>query len=465
MVTKPFPYQEEDVRQIEEFDGRALVAGEMGVGKSLEALLYCYDHPNLRPIIVVCPKSLKWNWVKEAFTHIGMKSIVLEGGKPTAKKISRTAQLYIINYDILGGWLQFLKSLNPLVITGDEIHYIKSRRSKRAKYFKELCKGVPHILALSGTPLVNRPAELWTIINLLRPKVFSSWRQFADDFCEPTLTRWGITYNGATNLDKLNKLLQHNVMIRRLKKDILKDLPLKSRYVVPLPIEKPQEYKSAEKDFIKWLEKQSKKRANKAKRAASLVKMGYMKRLASSLKLKSVFEWIDNFFENSNEKLVLFCIHKIILKSIYDRYQNKSVFIDGSVSGEDRQKAVNLFQKSKWCKLFIGNIAAAGIGITLTSASTVVFAELDWVPGNMMQCEDRIHRIGQESDKVQIFYLVAHGTIEEKLCEILQKKQKVLDATLDGTSDKIPSTLNVYDELELELRRTLNSPVKAPRRP
>ncbi len=464
VTTEPFAYQGEDVRQIDDFEGRALISGEMGVGKTLEALLYCFDHPNLRPIIVVCPKSLKWNWVKEARTHIGMKSVVLEGSKPSTGKLSSTTQLFIINYDILGGWLPLLVALKPQIIIGDEIHFIKSRKAKRFKYFKELCKGVPHILAISGTPLVNRPAELWNIVNLLRPKIFKSWRIFADTYCDPTLTRWGIQYNGATNLDQLHKILVDNCLIRRLKKDILKDLPPKSRFVVPLPIENPQEYRSAEKDFIKWLGKQSKKKAKKAKKSVSLVKMGYLKRLAASLKIKSVFEWIDNFLEDTDEKLLLFCIHKSVLHAIYDRYKKKAVFIDGSVSGEDRQKAVDTFQKSKWCRLFIGNIQAAGIGITLTAASTVVFAELDWTPGNMMQCEDRVHRIGQTSQKVQIFYLVAHRTIEEKLCEILQSKQKVLDATLDGSSDKIPSTLNVWDELEIELRRTFFKPARAPRR-
>lgn len=456
LLTEPFPYQEEDVRKVEDFDLRALIAGEMGVGKSLEALLACHDHPLLRPIIVVCPKSLKLNWAREAKIHIGMKSEILEGPAPSCKKIPYKRDLYIINYDILEKWLPYLKLLNPKVIVADECHYLKSlgNKIKRVVAFRELCKDVPHILALSGTPLVNRPVELWNIINILKPKLFKSRRQYLDEYCEPTFTRWGVQYNGATNLDKLNKILLDNLMVRRLKKDVLKELPPKSRYVVPLPLDKPQEYKAANQDFLKWLKEHDPKKVKKAKRAQSLVKMGYLKRLAAELKLKSVFEWIDNFLENSEGKLLLFCTHKSILNAIYDRYIKQSVFIDGSVSSVDRQKAVDTFQKSTWCRLFAGNIKAAGTGLTLTAASTVAFVELNWVPGNMTQCEDRVHRIGQTSNKVQIYYLVAAGTIEEKLCEILQKKQKVLDAILDGVSiTSEECSLDIYSELERELRR------------
>lgn len=458
--TEPFPYQGEDVRRIEELGGRALIAGEMGVGKTLEALLYCFDHPSLRPVVVVCPKSLKLNWLKEAQQHVGIKCAVLSGGKPTVRTLPPKREIYIINYEILGGWLDFLKQLNPKIVIADECHYLKTRTGvKRVKFFKQLCKGVPHVLAISGTPLVNRPSELWNVINLLCPKVFNSWRSYADEYCDPQYTRWGIQYNGATNLPRLHKLLVKNCLIRRLKKDILKDLPPKTITVTPLPIDKPQEYKAAQLDFLTWLGKQDPKKAKRARTAESLVKMGYLKRLAAEMKLKSAMEWIDNFLSDSDEKLVIFCIHKKILSQLYNRYQKQAVFIDGSVSQEQRQANVEKFQKSKNCRVFIGNIAAAGVGITLTASSTVVFVELDWVPGNMRQCEDRIHRIGQTSNKVQIFYLVAYSTIEEKLCEILQTKQKILDASLDGKHTG-SSTLNIYDELERELRRSLISTYK-----
>jgi len=461
--TEPFPYQEEDVRRIEDFEGRALVAGEMGTGKTLETLLYCFDHPSKRPIIVVCPKSLKWNWAKEAKQHIGMDSIVLEGGKPPTRKPNYKKQLFIINYDVLPKWVDFLKSLNPQIVIGDEIHYIKNGKSKRCKAFKKLCKDVPHVLAISGTPMVNKPSELWNAISIIKPSLFDSKTNYLDEYCDPQMTRWGMQYNGATNLSKLHKILISNLMIRRLKRDVLKDLPPKSRFVTPLSIDKPNEYKAAQQDFIKWLSKQSKAKAKKARSAESLVKMGYLKRLAAQLKLSSVFDWVDTFLNDSEGKLILFCIHKNVLSEIYNRYKNTAVFIDGSVTGDDRRKAVETFQKSKYCRIFIGNIAAAGVGITLTAATTVAFAELDWVPGNMTQCEDRAHRIGQ-NDKVQIFYLVAHGTIEEKLCEILQKKQGVLDAALDGQPVD-ESTLNVYDELERELSRTFKPGLKSPGRP
>lgn len=454
METKPFPYQEEDVRKIEEFNLRALVAGEPGVGKTLESLLTCQDHPNLKPIVVVCPKSLKWNWAKEAKMHIGMKSTILESSPPSNKKVKFKHDLIILNYDILGKWLGILQSIKPKIVIGDEIHFIKSRgRVKRVRYFKQLCKDVPHILALSGTPMVNRPAELWNILNLLYPNEFDSWREFGDAYCDPQWTRWGLQYIGASNLEELHNRMLKCCLVRRLKSDVLKNLPPKSRYIVPLPIENPKEYRDAERDFIEWLKKQDPKKASRAKRAEKLVKIGYLKRLAAQLKLKSVFEWIDNYLEESEGKLILFCIHKKILGDIYKKYSKLAVFIDGSRNDEQRKDAVETFQKSKHCRIFIGNIQAAGTGLTLTASSTVVFIELDWTPGGMIQCEDRAHRIGQQN-KVQIYYLIAHNTIEERLCEILQRKQKNLDTTLDGKKEEDISTLNVYDELELELKRT-----------
>jgi SWI/SNF-related matrix-associated actin-dependent regulator 1 of chromatin subfamily A len=333
--------------------------------------------------------------------------------------------------------------------------YIRAIKGvKRVKYFKELCQGVPHVLALSGTPLVNRPAELWNVINLLRPDVFDSWVDFAPRYCAPRLTRWGLVYDGAENLDELNQRLVSSCMIRRLKSEVLTDLPPKSRFVVPLPLEKPKEYQLAKTDFLKWLAQVNPKKVKRAKRALALVKLNYLLQLAAKLKLNSVFEWIDNFLEDSVGKILLFCTHKNTLDLLVDRYKDQCVFIDGSVSGTKRQLAVDQFQNNKKTRVFVGNVVAAGTGLTLTAASTVAFVELDWVPANMTQCEDRVHRIGQKNN-VQIYYLVAHNTIEEKLCEILQDKQKVLDAVLDGKIDG-SGTLDVYDELERELHRSFS---------
>jgi len=256
---------------------------------------------------------------------------------------------------------------------------------------------------------------------------------------------WGWVYKGADNLKELHHKLNSLMMIRRLKKDVLNELPDKIRQVIPLQIENGEEYQEAQDNFIRWLTKKSVSKAIRAKKAKQLTKMGYLKRLAAELKMKSILEWIDGFLEENDGKLVLYCIHRKIIKTIYEKYKIISVVVDGSVTGRKRRIAVQSFQRNKRIRIFIGNIRAAGVGITLTASSTLAFVELDWVPANMMQVEDRIHRIGQKN-VAMIYYLVAKRTIEESLCRILQDKQKVITAVLDGNSKM--NKLNVFGELE-----------------
>lgn len=443
-MTELKPYQIKGAKTIRAFKGRALLADEMGLGKTIQALYWCMKTTKARPILVICPASIKYNWQREANMHVGMTSEVLEGEKqPKGKKITNHP-ITIINYKILPFWLDYIERLDPKVVIIDEGHYIKHRGSGRSKNCKKLGRKSKHCIILTGTPLTSRPSELWHLLHILYPKLFSSFFSYAMKFCNAKKTFWGWQYKGAKNLGELHELLLETCMIRRLKVDVLKELPPKSRHIVIVDIEKPKEYKKAKNDFIGWLGKKSKAKAKKAERAKTLVKISYLKQLAAELKMKSVFNWVDNFLEQSDGKLIIFMKHKAIMKKLVDEYGKLSVRVDGSVTGRDRQVAVDLFQRSAKKRLFFGNIDAAGVGITLTAASTVLFIELDWAPGKHMQAEDRAHRIGQ-NDNVMIYYLIAKGTIEEEFCELLQKKQAVLDAVLDGSVNE--SDFDIYDEL------------------
>jgi SWI/SNF-related matrix-associated actin-dependent regulator 1 of chromatin subfamily A len=447
-MTKLYQYQEEGVQELIKHNGRALLADDMGLGKTIQALEYLRRTPEALPAVVVCPASLKWVWEHQAKLHIKMPSEVIEGTKPKKGRLLTKHNLIIINYDILGAWLEHLKEIKPKTLIIDECHYIKSRSAKRTKNIKQISKNVEHLISISGTPLVNRPAELYTTLNILWPKVFHSFWSFAFKFCKPSRRPWGWEFKGADNLDELHTTLKELGMIRRLKQDVLQDLPDKTREIIQLPLSKKSEYTEAVNDFIGWLQKQSAEKAFKAKKAEKLVKMGYLKRLASQLKMKSVIEWVDNFLESSDEKLVLFCTHKAIIKKLHEKYQNISVVVDGGTSNKKRKWAVDLFQNKKKVRLFIGNIRAAGVGITLTAASKEAFVELDFVPGNVTQCEDRVHRIGQKG-AVTIYYLIAKDTIEEYLCEIIQNKQKVVSNVLDGTEKT--NKWDIYSQLENKL--------------
>jgi len=447
-MTTPYPYQLRGVRRIERFHGRALLADEMGLGKTLQALLWWKQHPEFQRTIVVCPAALKYNWEHEASLHIHTRAHVLEGSKPKrrARSLLRNmpAPLIILNYDILKGWLDTLKDLQPDAVILDEAHYIKNRNTLRSKTIRKLCEGVPNIVALSGTPLTNRPSELWPVLNIIHPILYPSFFPYAQRYCSPKRTPWGWDFRGATRLNELHSNLKETLMIRRLKRNVLKDLPPKSRYVIPLEISNRKEYEEAVNNFLIWLSRLSTAKAKRAAKAERITQMGYLKRLAALLKLDAVINWIDSFLAESDEKLVIYGIHKAILAPIVKRYRPLSVFVDGSVPSKIRKNYVHQFQTNAKTRLFIGNIQAAGVGITLTAACTVTFIELPWTPGEVTQAEDRIHRIGQ-TQVASCYYLVARGTIEDHLCRILQSKQDVISAVLDGHHGE---TLEVFDLLE-----------------
>ena len=238
-------------------------------------------------------------------------------------------------------------------------------------------------------------------------------------------------------------------MVRMLRKDAMGELP-KDRRIIPIEIDvfRRVEYDEAKDNFIKWLRRRSAARANKAKKAKRLVQMGYLKRLAVTLKMPNVLKWIDRWLEVKEGKLAVFAIHKPIIKQLHDRYKGICVVVDGTVRGKERHLAVKTFQTDKKCRVFIGNTRAAGTVIELSKARAAIGIEFDWTPGDVTQWEDRI--FDSDSNKaLRIYYLVAKDTIEHHLCEILQDKQDVLSETLDGSKKK--NRLSIFDELQRKL--------------
>jgi SWI/SNF-related matrix-associated actin-dependent regulator 1 of chromatin subfamily A len=436
----PFPFQTDGIRRITAFGGRALLADEMGLGKTLQALWWLRETPAAWPAIVVCPASVKGVWEYETQRLLNIATETVNGQRPSPLP---TRLLTIINYDILKHWLPHLQALRPATVILDEAHYCQNRQAQRTKAVQALCKGVPHVLALTGTPIINRPAEVWPVLNILQPKQFRRFWPFGQRYCDPYLSPWGWQFRGASNVRELNELLTTTCMIRRHKTDVLQDLPAKMRCVVPVPIERQDEYDEAHDEFLAWLQKISPDRARRAARAEAITRIGYLKQLAAKLKLRSVVEWINNWLSESNEKLVVFGIHTKMIEALQRRCNATSVVVDGGVTGEQRTRVIQQFQEEA-TRLFIGNVQAAGVGITLTAASTAVFTELPWRPGDLTQAEDRIHRIGQRTT-AWAYYLVANSTIERHLCEVLQRKQAVIDGVLDGVEQS--SEFSVFDEL------------------
>ncbi len=460
-------YKEELEEEIDVYDivmedpHRNFIANNIVVhncGKTVQSLMYLKLHPELRPILIVCPATLKLNWKKEIEKWMtdNEKVEVLQGR--TAYEINDPTIL-IMNYDILGkteiiekevkgelkkvkiisqdSWCYYLRSIGLKVIIADECQKISNYKAIKTKSFIKIKRRVKKFIPLSGTPIKNRPSEFFTVLNLLDPITFYDRWKYLQKFCGPKFNGFGYTFKGISNADELYKLI-YPLMIRRKKEEVLKELPEKTTIVIPLEcsdIELEKYYKKYKEIFDKELN-------NKIKVKNEIEKL---KQLAYAAKRDFVIQWIKDFLE-TGEKLVLFAVHIKVLDDIQKQFKDICVRIDGGVKVEDRQKAVDNFQTKKKIKLFLGQIRAAGEGITLTAARTVVHVELDWNPATHDQASDRTHRISQKADAVFIYYLIANGTIEDDIIKLLQEKGKMLGKVLDGKESEFIDT-DIYDDL------------------
>jgi len=496
-----YPFQKLGVSYIDDRKGRALIGDEMGLGKTVQALAWLQLNPLIRPAVIVVPATVKLNWAIELgkWMRPGQSDVFVINGLPDPNeedyqyKFHQVDQadrdghgeIIIINYDILAnktkstfrprkpgdktqsavrqwddekeiyvevfeeiveipntGWIDILKNLNPLAVVGDEIQYIKSNSAYRTKAFKRLCKGVRHVIGLSGTPIINRPIEFFNPLHVIEPTLFPAFFPYAKRYCGATHNGWGWDFTGATNTDELHELVTKYVMLRRLKKEVLKELPDKVRAVVPIAIDNRAEYRSAENDIIGWIRKnEGAAKANKASNAEVLVSIEKLKQIAVAGKMKAAIRWINDFLE-SDEKLVVFAVHKFVIDELMKEFKGKAVRLDGSTPLKKRQEAIERFQTDDDIRLFVGNVKAAGVGITLTAASNTCFVELGWTPGEHDQAEDRVHRIGQEADSVTAYYLLADRTIENDISGLLDEKRTVLAAVLDGKDVEDESILS-----------------------
>jgi SWI/SNF-related matrix-associated actin-dependent regulator 1 of chromatin subfamily A len=459
-VVKLLPFQAEDVARMPSFGDRVLLAHEMGLGKGIIAYARMVQK-QAWPAIVVVPAFLKRNWYREGVSKFGLKPYVLHGQTIYDREGIRKAKVIIVNYEILRYWLPFLLTLPTKLVVIDECQLVSNLNSVNAKCVKTLCNGsegtsnrrtVPFVFGLSGTPLTNRPWELYSICSLLWPETFDSPFRYGTDYCEASKSFGKWRFSGARNLAGLHKLLLENGMIRRTKEEVLSQLPTMQRIVVPLELENRKEYEEAEADLIGWLAKESPARARNAMRAEAWVRLGYLKRLAAKQKLPSVFAWVDSFLKESDGKLLLGALHRIetpIIPSLYSRYQRCAVQIHGGMTDKARGEAEDRFQNDPSIRILVGQIKACGLGLNLTAAQDVATVELGWNPAVHQQFDKRIDRIGQQG-ATKAWYLISEDTVESRLCEIIQRKTHISDRVLDGVAERADS-LNVFDLLRSAL--------------
>lgn len=418
-----------------------LIADEMGLGKTVEALGVINSDESARRVLIVCPASLKLNWQRECERWLVGDLLVGVAGK----KWPDEADVVIINYDILGKWERELAGSWD-VLVADECHYVKNRDAKRSKRLYAI--EAERKLFLTGTPILNRPIELFAIASALDEGAFGHFWNFANRYCNPMRTNFGWDFSGAANLEELHEVLRGTIMIRRTKAEVLPDLPPKRRQVIELSSEKLEKLVRHEKDA--WSE--HKERLAELKRRGtdggahaadgeleelrkqvreSFGELAQMRQATAIAKVPLVVDHLQNALEAS-PKLVVFAHHREVVEQLAEPFGDAAVTLRGGDSVEARQHAVDRFQDDPECRVFVGSIMAAGFGLTLTAASHVVFAELDWVPANLTQAEDRTHRIGQRSS-VLVQHLVLQDSLDARMVQSLIKKQKTVDQVVDGT--------------------------------
>jgi SWI/SNF-related matrix-associated actin-dependent regulator of chromatin subfamily A-like protein 1 len=462
-----YPYQRDGVAYSLPRFG-TLIADDMGLGKTPTALSIINCLPWIDRVLVICPATLKRNWQIEAERWLTRPMSI---GIADSKHDFPTTRMVIINYDIVHKFHDELRAVDWDLQICDEAHYLKAGKNRRSVHVlggkAKLSTGtfnlepIPgkKLIFMTGSPVENgKPRELYPLIKRLDPDFKENWKgwiYYHKTFCGAFQTRFGWDTSGASNLDLLQSKLRETIMVRRMKSQVLTDLPPKVRQVIELSpngntgcIKKEQEAwdrheanmiaLKADVELAKALDKEEYEAAvDRLQKGASaaLTEISKLRHETALAKLPAVLE----FLEGRSGKVVIFAHHLDVIDKLKEHFGNKAVVLTGKQSPEQKHEAVQRFQNDPEVEVFIGGIKAAGLGLTLVAASHVIFVELDWVPGVVSQAEDRCHRIGQK-DSVLVQHLVYEGSIDAKVVRTLVAKQKLIDAALDDLQPDEPVT-------------------------
>ncbi|XP_071802935.1 SWI/SNF-related matrix-associated actin-dependent regulator of chromatin subfamily A-like protein 1 [Asterias amurensis] len=420
LVNALMGFQREGVNFAISREGRVLIADEMGLGKTLQAIcVACYYRAEW-PVLVVSPSSVRYSWAEAFQTWIPSLSPDDINVVVNSKHNATSGKVNILSYDLMHRKAQELKQYRFKVIIMDESHFLKNIKTARTKAAIPLMKTAPRVILLSGTPALSRPSELYTQILGVTPRLFPSFHEFGLRYCNATRNQWGWDYSGSSNMTELQLLLEECIMIRRLKQDVMTELPSKTRQMVLMD---PSVVKTNSKALKNAADEMGK---NKSKSDDRGLLMKYFAETAL-VKVPAIRDYVLDLLEGGH-KFLVFAHHQTVLDALSTALTNKKydfIRIDGSTSALQRKANCDKFQQEDSCRAAILSITAANAGLTLTSASTVVFAELFWNPGILVQAEDRVHRIGQQ-DSVNIKYLIAKGTADDYIWPLVQKKLSVL---------------------------------------
>lgn len=429
-----YPFQKVAVAFAEASNGRCLIGDEMGIGKTISTIGYAAINPTDRPMVVVSPANVKYNWQKEVSKWLPNENVqVINSGKD---KIEMT-DIVIINYDLMMKKKGELMAIAPRLVVLDEVHYLKNSGSKnkpvkRTVSTLELAAFCPKVIALSGTAIASRPKEFFNTLNLMRPDQFPNFWDFAQRYCDPWHTGWGWDFDGASNVKELNERTR-DLCIRRLKSEVLPELPPKTRTFLPVYLSKDvrSPYDFAQEEWDRRIDEHY-LNGEPLPQGMMLNMLNDLRHICGRIKTGHAVEWITQYNQQTGKPIVVFTHHRDVMKLIGEKLSKFNVdYISGDVSSKNRQEIVDNFQAGK-IDVLICNTIAAKEGITLTKADTVLFIEREWVPTDEEQAEDRVYRIGQESDNVHAVYLSCVGTIDEHFDRVVEAKRQVVKAVLDG---------------------------------
>ena len=395
-----------------------------------------------KKILIVCPASLKINWEREIANYSNRTCYIAEG-----KKFSTEADFVIVNYDILKNFHSkddkenslLLQSNFELVIL-DEAHMVSNAQAQRTKLINDFVKNIKRVWLLTGTPMTSRPINYYNLLNIIESPVAQNWMAYAIRYCQGFQFRagnrkvWNVT--GASNLEELRNRTSKQIL-RRLKENVL-DLP--EKIITPVYLRtSSKEYKDLMGEYYHWLKNKTDESSSLTVQFSKLMKV---RKVIANEKVKDTIEFAQNIIDQG-KKLIIFTNFTDTLQLIHNHFGKESVYLDGSCNKVQRQYAVDQFQENEKIKVFVGNLKAAGVGLTLTAAEVVIMNDLSFVPAEHAQAEDRAYRYGQKNN-VLVYYPIFENTIEGVIYDILNKKKKVIGTVM---GDELQESGDVVEEI------------------
>ena len=430
---------------------RSILADDMGLGKTRQSVLAMREvHPG-GPYLVVCPAAVKINWEREIHLVLPDAEVAIVGPAPAPEP--GFAGWVVINYDILGK--HPLQSYQWAGLVFDEAHYLKNHRSKRHRYSLELVRSVDDDVSvhlLTGTPLMSRPRDLFPLLQLARHALGRSFVSFAKRYCDGYKGDYGWVAEGASNIEELTVQL-HGMMLRRTKNEVL-DLPPKVRSWIEVEVASGVARRMSDAVTAMFrsmspandgTEEEELEPGRRSRRGRELGELTRARRKLASAKVRSTIPFVENALEQG-EKILIFSCFLPPIQTLSRRFGEQAVSLTGEVPLARRQERVDRFQNDESVRVLVAQLTAGGVGLNLTAARQVVFNDLDWVPANHWQAEDRAYRIGQQQT-VNVTYMVATDTVDEFVRTVLESKSYLIDQLIEGAA--LPEDLqrDVMDEL------------------